>query len=206
MKFLAACNLSSVFRKRHCHQQGVVQDRQQRHIQRIRWCPRGSFPGRRYRTLVGRGEVLIAVLIGRSGPWSTRSKTMSRVISTGDPNLPSSQARLTTVIRMQTSFANLMHPNTSLDEVFDRVVVPILVTYDSRDTLNHSRDCTEYASEFGSPRYDTSRGTLKNKLDTKLPVDVRLFLVPLADKARCSVLWRKRSTSGSNYRRSTTDP
>src|SRR4051794_39110709 len=32
----------------------------------------------------------------------------------------------------------LMHPNTSLDSVFDRIVVPVLIAYDSPTTSRHS--------------------------------------------------------------------
>ena len=38
----------------------------------------------------------------------------------------------------------LMHPSSSLDQVFDRIVVPILVTYDSASTLAHTKVCPEY--------------------------------------------------------------
>lgn len=76
----------------------------------------------------------------------------------------------------------LMHANTSLDEVFDRVVIPILVTYDSATTLTHSKDCERYRSDLEA---ELRRAwlKLKNGLDTELPVAIRLFLVPLGDKA-----------------------
>lgn len=76
----------------------------------------------------------------------------------------------------------LMHPNTSLDEVFGQVVVPILVTYDSPSTLGHHKVCPQYDMDL---EVETRRiwFKLRNKLDAKLPVAVRLFLVPLAGKA-----------------------
>jgi hypothetical protein len=75
----------------------------------------------------------------------------------------------------------LMHPNTSLDDVFDRIVVPILVTYDSASTLGHRKVCPEYTDALEA---EVLRiwVRLKNKLDTSLPVAIRLFLVPLGDK------------------------
>ena len=38
----------------------------------------------------------------------------------------------------------LMHPNTSLDQVFRRIVVPVLIAYDSDATLSHEALCPEY--------------------------------------------------------------
>lgn len=75
----------------------------------------------------------------------------------------------------------LMHPNSSLDQTFDRIVVPILVTYDSTSTLGHSKVCPEYDAALEA---EVRRIWLKlaNRLPAKLPVAVRLFLVPLADK------------------------
>jgi Cap4 SAVED domain len=76
----------------------------------------------------------------------------------------------------------LMHPNTSLDEVFDRIVIPVLITYDSSSTLGHTKVCPQYKADLEA---EVRRIwlKLKNKLDTRLPVAVRLFLVPLGDKA-----------------------
>lgn len=75
----------------------------------------------------------------------------------------------------------LMHPNSSLDQVFDRIVVPILLTYDSASTLGHTKVCPEYDAALEA---EVRRIWLKltNRLPTTLPVAVRLFLVPLADK------------------------
>lgn len=79
----------------------------------------------------------------------------------------------------------LMHPNTSLDAVFDRIVIPILVTYDSSATLSHTKVCEEYATEL---EVEVRRIWLKfkNTVGTDLPVSVRLFLIPLADKKALS--------------------
>src|SRR5262249_15805706 len=38
----------------------------------------------------------------------------------------------------------LMHENTSLDTVFDRIVVPVLVAYDSPATASHDHVCDAY--------------------------------------------------------------
>jgi hypothetical protein len=76
----------------------------------------------------------------------------------------------------------LMHRNTSLDEVFDRIVIPVLMTYDSSITLTHTKVCPQYIADLEA---EVRRIwlKLKNKLGTGLPVAVRLFLVPLGDKA-----------------------
>lgn len=75
----------------------------------------------------------------------------------------------------------LMHPNTSLDEVFTRVVVPVFVMYDSSATAAHDRSCPEYAAELEA---EVRRAWLKFKrgIDSDLPVSIRLFLLPMHDK------------------------
>ena len=44
----------------------------------------------------------------------------------------------------------LMHPNTSLDTVFQRIVIPVLIAYDSSATQSHSSLCDEYRGACGS--------------------------------------------------------
>lgn len=75
----------------------------------------------------------------------------------------------------------LLHPNTSLDDVFSRIVVPVLLTYDSAASLRHDRVCQQYLSDIEA---EARRAWLRfgRGLDTDLPVTVRLYLVPLADK------------------------
>jgi Cap4 SAVED domain len=76
---------------------------------------------------------------------------------------------------------SLMHPNTSLDAVFDRIVVPVLVMYDSPATSGHDHDCDEYLADL---KAEVRRAWQKfgSALDSRLPVTVRLFLVPMATK------------------------
>jgi hypothetical protein len=75
----------------------------------------------------------------------------------------------------------LMHPNTSLDSIFKRIVIPVLIAYDSKATQNHTALCDEYleALEAEARRAWIS---FRSKLDPKLPVSVRLFLVPMGTK------------------------
>jgi hypothetical protein len=75
----------------------------------------------------------------------------------------------------------LMHPNTSLDAAFDRIVVPILLTYDSPTTMSHNSTGDKYRSDLEAEvRLIWTK--LKAKLSTTLPVSIKLFLIPLADK------------------------
>ena len=76
----------------------------------------------------------------------------------------------------------LLSENTSLDEVFDALVIPVLLTYDS-DTVNaHDRVCSDYLYDFCREirtHYDT--------FATKNPIPqftIHLFLLPLEQKQR----------------------
>jgi hypothetical protein len=75
----------------------------------------------------------------------------------------------------------LMHPNTSLDAIFDRIVVPVLVAYDSPATGKHDHVCAEYRADLEA---EVRRAWLRfgRGLDSGLPVTIRLFLVPLSSK------------------------
>lgn len=75
----------------------------------------------------------------------------------------------------------LMHPNTSLDTVFHRVVVPVLVAYDSPATAGHDHVCDEYRADL---EVEVRQAWTKfhQHLDTGIPVTVKLFLVPMATK------------------------
>ena len=75
----------------------------------------------------------------------------------------------------------LMHPNTSLDSVFDRVVIPVLVAYDSDTTGRHQIISDDYKAEIeAEARHAWTR--FRDGLDPKLPVSVKLFLVPMNTK------------------------
>jgi Cap4 SAVED domain len=78
----------------------------------------------------------------------------------------------------------LLSPNTSLDEVFKRACIPVLLTYDS-DCVSGHRACTdEYAADFKREllsNYDRFVSSLSGKA---LPKEIRihLFLLPLETK------------------------
>lgn len=75
----------------------------------------------------------------------------------------------------------LMHPNTSLDTVFDRLVVPVLVAYDSPAAIGHDHVCDEYRADLEAEvRHAWAK--FQRRLDTNVAVTVKLFLVPMAAK------------------------
>ncbi len=79
----------------------------------------------------------------------------------------------------------LLSPNTSLDVVFKRVCVPILLTYDS-DCLKSFRKCTdEYTDAFKKEIIEYYDYFSKKLAAKKFPEEIRfhLFLLPLSTKA-----------------------
>jgi hypothetical protein len=80
--------------------------------------------------------------------------------------------------------STLLSPNTSLDEVFQRTCVPVLLTYNSDCIKNHKSCAVSYVEAF---RQEIARHHLAfaKKVKTKgLPAEVRvhLFLIPLHEK------------------------
>ena len=75
----------------------------------------------------------------------------------------------------------LISPNTSLDEVFKRACIPVMLTYDS-DAVCQCSACDEKYKELFLQEIDNA---YKMFTDKSLPTDVRihLFLLPLASKA-----------------------
>jgi hypothetical protein len=75
----------------------------------------------------------------------------------------------------------LIHENTSMQDVFTRVTVPVLLAYDSSVVRSHTRVTARFISAFES---EMREGHLRfaRTCDRLLPVNVRLFLAPLASK------------------------
>jgi hypothetical protein len=78
----------------------------------------------------------------------------------------------------------LLSPNTSLDEVFQRVCIPVLITYDSECVGSHDKCSLEYVEAFEHEvleHYHKFAGSLST---ISLPAEIRihLFLMPLHDK------------------------
>lgn len=73
----------------------------------------------------------------------------------------------------------LLSPNTSLDEVFDVVRIPVLITYDSEVVAAHAAHTDEYAVQF-KEEVEIVRSRFAKKA---LPeVQIHLCLVPLKSK------------------------
>lgn len=74
----------------------------------------------------------------------------------------------------------LLSPNTSLDEVFKRACVPVLLTYDSRCVANHSACSAEYCAAFEAETIASYEAFKGKELPTN--VTIHLFLMPLQSK------------------------
>lgn len=76
----------------------------------------------------------------------------------------------------------LIHPNVSLDNIFDAVCIPVLLTYNSDAVAAHSEVTQQFTSAF-----KTEIQTHYNSFAGQNPVTslrVELFLFPAADKAK----------------------
>jgi hypothetical protein len=90
---------------------------------------------------------------------------------------------------------SLMHPNRRIDDVFPRIVIPAFVTYDSAATTDHDKMCPEYiaalleeAREGQSDLINRIRAIKDRQAAVgdpmaDFPLEVRLFLLPMAGKA-----------------------
>jgi hypothetical protein len=97
-----------------------------------------------------------------------------------DPNWPEAE-----------KLNNLLHENTSLDEVFARVCIPILLTYDS-DVVDNSVLCNEEYKEKIKDELKNAYSNLRIKLDSeyenkfsqKFPLTAHVILIPLKEKKK----------------------
>ena len=76
----------------------------------------------------------------------------------------------------------LLARETSLDNVFSTLCLPVLLTYDSKAVRDHTEASTKYAAAFTS-EIENAWSAFRDKLPT-LPIRVHLFLLPLEDKAQ----------------------
>jgi hypothetical protein len=78
--------------------------------------------------------------------------------------------------------SRLLHPNTSLDEVFDAIRVPVMITYDSSVIPEHAARTDEYRAAFEKEvrahHFDFRNRSLPDK------VSINLVLLPLSTKER----------------------
>lgn len=75
----------------------------------------------------------------------------------------------------------ILHHNTSLDEVFSKAVIPVLLTYESQTVLSHTQCSEDYKKAF-QEELIASYKKFTNK-DLPKNIAIHLFLVPIKDKA-----------------------
>ena len=75
----------------------------------------------------------------------------------------------------------LLHPHTSLDDVFSNTCIPVLLTYDSSVLTRYDNKCDEYIQEI-SEELQRFHKNFCDKLG-KFPLTIHLFLFPLNTKA-----------------------
>lgn len=81
----------------------------------------------------------------------------------------------------------LLSPNTSMDEVFDRVCIPVLLTYDSECVANHKSCAQQYKDAFKTELEKHHASFLKAltaKSGLHKEITIHLFLLPLAEKTK----------------------
>ena len=76
----------------------------------------------------------------------------------------------------------LLHPNTSLDDVFSNTCIPVLLTYDSTILAKYNNKCDEYVQEI-SEEFQKFHKVFCDKLG-EFPLTIHLFLFPLNTKAK----------------------
>jgi len=75
----------------------------------------------------------------------------------------------------------LLDENTSLDEIFDAVTVPVLLTYDSDAVAKSTRVCDAYV-QLLEQEAEAAWQKLSGKISASWRVRLRLILMPLKDK------------------------
>lgn len=76
---------------------------------------------------------------------------------------------------------SLLHPHTSLDDVFSNTCIPVLLTYDSSVLTRYDNKCDEYVQEI-SEELQKNHKIFCDKLGD-FPLTIHLFLFPLNTKA-----------------------
>lgn len=128
--------------------------------------------------------------LGEAKFYRSAKKAIDKVISDFDAHLKADYLHTEFAIVSQKisdshphadNLRKLMHPNTSLDEVFNRLVIPVFITYDSKVTKAHTKDCPEFFDEIRD-EFDDLHEKVSTAFGDDLPVSVRVFFLPLADK------------------------
>ena len=80
------------------------------------------------------------------------------------------------------SVAKILNENVSLDDIFDVITVPVLVTYESPTVLANTKVCEPYL--YGLEAEAQQAWTrFSGRIDPSWPVRLRLILMPLHTKA-----------------------
>lgn len=89
----------------------------------------------------------------------------------------------------------LLHPNRRIEDVFEHIVIPAFVSYDSEATAQHDVMCDEYTESLVEEAIQgqdllvalvekiKKEQRAANDPMADLPIEVRLFLLPMAGKA-----------------------
>lgn len=84
---------------------------------------------------------------------------------------------------------SLISGNTSIDEIFRRVCIPVLLTYDSETVSNFTDICDEYCEAFESEVREHHQSFCSNALPPELRF--HLFLLPIESKVELVKLLHK---------------
>ncbi len=87
--------------------------------------------------------------------------------------------------------ARLLDENTSLDEIFDALTIPVLLTYDSHAVSVHERVCQGYIDAL-TAEAEAAWTKFAAKVDPAWDVRLRLLLLPLRQKTRLAELMQER--------------
>lgn len=79
--------------------------------------------------------------------------------------------------------SELLDENTSLDLIIDRIVMPVLLTYQSETVQKHERVTSEYEVALVGEA-EAAWQDFKNKLPTDFPVEIYFMVLPLEDTKR----------------------
>lgn len=85
----------------------------------------------------------------------------------------------------------ILHENTSLDEVFDTLTIPVLLTYDSDSVGTHNRVCPEYEVSLATEA-QAAWDMFVGRIGTEYSVTLRLILLPLHRKTELIDLFHER--------------
>lgn len=85
----------------------------------------------------------------------------------------------------------LLDEKTSLDEIAESLVVPILLTYDSSTVSLHDSTSNEYVEGLKDEAL-AAIGTIAEKLDVDLRIRIQVILLPLKDKTRLVNLFHQK--------------